>query len=73
LDTPPTDSVVYNVSPGFHELGRSEFRRVRQGTVLSEVYLDGRGVDARQVGSQQELWCDGADHEWESRARARDN
>ena len=73
LGAPPTDSVVYDVSPGFHELGRPEFRRVRQGTVLSEVYLDGRGLDACQVGSQQELWCDGADREWENRARSRDN
>jgi hypothetical protein len=73
LSPPPTESMVYDVSPGFHALGRSEFRRVRQGTVLSDAYLDGRGLDACQFGSRYELWCDGTDHEQDSMARIRDN
>ena len=73
VSLPPTDSVVYDVWPGFHALGRSEFRRVRQGTVLSDAYLDGRGLDACQFGSQHELWCDSTDHEQDSMARIRDN
>jgi hypothetical protein len=70
---PPTEAVVYDVWPGFHELGPSAFRRVRQGTVLSEVCLDGRGLEARQIGSRQDLWCGSADHEWEGRGRTWNN
>lgn len=71
------DTVVYDVSPRFHEWSRWELGRVCHGTVRSEVYLDGRGLESCQIGSQQQfqqqLWCDGADREWNSRGNAHDN
>lgn len=70
---PPTDPVVYDVWADLHGLGHSEFRRVRQGTVLSDAFLDGRDLSAQEFGTQHELWCDSADHRWDSRARIRNN
>jgi hypothetical protein len=72
-DAALTEAVVYDVWPDFRELERSEFRRVHEGTVRSDVYLDGRGWNAEAWGMQQELWCDGADHERDGRARIRGN
>jgi hypothetical protein len=70
---PPTDSVVYDVWPDWRGLGHSEFRRVRQGTVRSDACLDGRELSVQQFQTRHELWCDSADHEWESSARNRGN
>jgi hypothetical protein len=68
-----TDPVVYDAWADWRGLGHSEFRRVRQGTVLSDAYLDGRALSVQEFGTQHALWCDSADHRWESRARIRDN
>ena len=57
-DLAPADRIVFDVWPNFHELDRSHFRRVRQGTVRRDAWLEGRDVMAQHGGAICMASCD---------------
>ncbi|MHB0955700.1 MAG: hypothetical protein ACYC0X_04905 [Pirellulaceae bacterium] len=65
-DTQGTDCVVFDVSSGCQEWDRSQYSIVRQGTVLWDACIDGKGLDACEVASRFDLWCDSRDHDREA-------
>lgn len=69
--TQPTDSIVLDVSLDCQELDRSQVCRIRQGTVLWDACIDGHGLDARQVASLFDSWCDSAEYEQDFIGRIR--
>jgi hypothetical protein len=62
-DAGAANAMVYNVWPGFDELDRSEFRRVRQGTMRRDACLDSCELGQLQIGAVHNLWCEDTEHE----------
>ena len=67
----PTDSIVFDVSLDCQELDCSQVGRIRQGTVLWDACIDGHGLDARQVASIFDSWCDSTEYEQDFVGRIR--
>ena len=67
----PTDSIVFDVSLDYRELDRSQVCRIRQGTVLWDACIDGHGLDACQVASLFDSWCDSTEYEQDFVGRIR--
>jgi hypothetical protein len=62
LDGHPTDTIVLDVLNGCQDLDRSQVYRIRQGVVLWDACIDGRGLEGCEVASLCDSWCDREGH-----------